>query len=72
LAKASPDLSPHLRTQKPHFLTSFQQRKTQFSDACRSSRRENGWKWIVRTSCLFLDGSKPVKKQPKNQKRCFR
>ena len=33
LAKVSPDLSPHFRTQKPHFLTSFQQRKIQFSDA---------------------------------------
>ena len=33
LAKVSPDLSPHFRTQKPHFLTSFQQRKTQFSYA---------------------------------------
>ncbi len=33
LAKASPDLSPHFKTQKPHFLTSFQQRKIKFSDA---------------------------------------
>ena len=44
LAKASPDLSPHFQTQKRHFLTSFQQRKTKFSEAWRSSRRENGWK----------------------------
>ena len=33
LAKVSPDLSPHFQTQKPHFLTSFQQRKIKFSDA---------------------------------------
>jgi len=33
LAKASPDLSLHFQTQKPHFLTSFQQRKSKFSDA---------------------------------------
>ena len=33
LAKVSPDLSPHFQTQKPHFLTSFQRRKIEFSDA---------------------------------------
>ena len=33
LAKASPDLSPHFQTQKPYFLTSFQRRKREFSDA---------------------------------------
>ena len=32
LAKVSPDLSPHFRTQNLNFLTSFQQRKIQFSD----------------------------------------
>ena len=33
LAKASPDLSPHFRTQMQYFLISFQQRKIKFSDA---------------------------------------